>query len=93
MVGDKLKAWRKRNGKNGKPLSTRDAAQRADVSQPVWLALENGSGKRIGLDVAAKIVALLDGDLALTDLVADPDVARKLARRQRSTPPPPRRVA
>ena len=85
MVGDKLKAWRDRNGKGGEPLSTRDAAEMAGVSQPVWLAIEKGDSKRTGLDVAMRIASLPGINVSLEEFVAEEHKRRPKAR------PKPRR--
>lgn len=84
MVGDKLRIWRERRG-----FSKRRAAAAVGVSQPVWLALEGGTMKRVGLDIAARVVVALDGEISLYDFLADESVARKIRRRCSGT----RRVA
>lgn len=89
MVGDKLKAWRKAHG----DMSTRDAAEAAGVSQPVWLSLEKGEGKRTGLEVALKIVSLLEGAVTLEELAAEERRKRRPRKKRASLPPPSRRVA
>lgn len=61
-VGKRLKKWRESLG-----LSQRDAASRAGVSQAAWQAVEDGRVKRIGLDVAWRIVDATDGRLSLSD--------------------------
>jgi DNA-binding XRE family transcriptional regulator len=78
MVGDKLRKWRKQNGN----LSTRQAADRAGVSQPVWIALEKGEGKRTGLGVAMKICALPGIGVTLEELAAE-EGKRSPKRRRR----------
>jgi transcriptional regulator with XRE-family HTH domain len=88
MVGDKLRRWRERNGN----MSTRAAAERAGVSQPVWLALEKGDGKRTGLEVALKIVSLPGIGVTLEELVAEERKGRAKGkvrpRRRRSSMAP-----
>lgn len=67
MVGEKMRKWREANGN----MSTRDAADRAGVSQPVWLGLEKGTSKRTGLEVAMRIVSLHGIGITLDELVAE----------------------
>jgi transcriptional regulator with XRE-family HTH domain len=83
MVGDKLRKWRERNGN----ISTRDAAKRAGVSQPVWLAIEKGDGKRTGLDVAMKICALPGIGVTLEELAAEERKRRPKTKRRSSMAP------
>lgn len=78
----KLMGWRKRLD-----LTQREAAKKAGISQAAWQALEAGSNKRLGLDVAARIVDTTGGAVTLADLVTDAALARRVARWQHPTPP------
>lgn len=73
-AAEKLGAWRK-----SRELSQREAAKMAGISQAAWQALEAGTIKRLGLDVAARIVEVTDGAVALADLVADASLAERVA--------------
>lgn len=70
----KLMSWRKRL-----ELSQREAAKMAGISQAAWQALEAGTMKRLGLDVAARIVEVTAGAVALADLVTDASLAERVA--------------
>lgn len=72
-VGRKVRKWRTSQG-----LSERAAAAKAGVSQPTWRAVERDDIKRIGLEVARRLVVALDGTITLDDFVAS---------RRRSVPP------
>jgi transcriptional regulator with XRE-family HTH domain len=64
-VGRRLKKWR-----DSHDLTQRAAAKRAGVSQAAWQAVESGRCKRLGIDVAARIVRSTDGAISLDDFVA-----------------------
>lgn len=79
-----MRQWREANGS----ISTREAARRAKVSQPVWLALEKGTSKRIGLEVARKICALPGIGITLYELADEERKRRpKTSRRRPSMAP------
>ena len=80
MVGERLKKWRGTR-------SQREAAKAAGVSQAAWQAVEAGDIKRIGLDVAARIASTVG--IPLTDLIGDPQLARRLRRERKDSTPPP----
>lgn len=71
-VGKKVAKWRAAQG-----LSQRAAATRARISQAAWQAIEADEVKRIGLDVACRVVVACDGAIVLEDFVP----------RRRNTPP------
>ena len=74
-VGQKLKKWR-----DSIPLTQREAAARAKVSQAAWQAVESDNVKRLGLEVARKIAHATGGAITLEDFT----------RRPRTSSPPPR---
>jgi transcriptional regulator with XRE-family HTH domain len=61
---EKILHWR-----TGEGLNQRQAAARAGISQAAWQALESGRCKRIGLDVAVRVVKACDGAVSLDDLI------------------------
>ncbi len=81
-VGQRLKKWRDSttSKKTGKTLTQREAADLAGVSQAAWQAVESGSIKRLGLEVADKIVQATGGTITLDDLLG--------RRRPRPSSPP-----
>lgn len=73
-VGRKVRKWRLAQG-----LSERQAATKAGISQPAWRAVEADEMKRIGLEVARKIVRACEGAITIEDFFVAP--------RRRSVPP------
>lgn len=63
-VGKKIARWRAARG-----LSERAAAALAHVSQPTWRSVERDEMKRIGLDVAWRIVRACGGVVTLDDFL------------------------
>lgn len=76
-VGEKIAAWR-----NGLDLKQKDVAKRAGVSQALWSKLEDGRMKRVGLEVARRIVEVTSGAISLDDF------SRPRGRKVRPVPPP-----
>lgn len=62
-IGEKLTKWRR-----AQDLTQREAAKRAGISQAAWSAIETGNVKRLGLDVARRIVAVTNGAVTLDEL-------------------------
>lgn len=60
--GERLRAWRL-----GLNKTQRQAAKAAGIGQSVWAELEADAVKRIGLDVARRVVAVTGGCLSLED--------------------------
>lgn len=62
-IGEKVEKWRRARG-----LSQREAAKGAGISQAAWQAIESGRMKRIGLQVARRVVAYMGGEISIEDL-------------------------
>lgn len=77
-VGEKLRVWRKAH----EGLTQTEAAKAAGISQSAWAAVEIGDFRRIGLDVAQRIVEVTSGAIAITDF------PRPRGRRVRPVPSP-----
>lgn len=65
VVATKLVSWREKHG-----LTQREAAAKCGISQFSWSSLETGSYKRLGLGIAARVVAGTKGAVTMRDLVA-----------------------
>jgi len=61
-LGEKLAAWR-----DAAKLKQWEAAKAAGVSQALWSKLEDDRMKRVGLDVAQRIVEVTSGSIGLSD--------------------------
>lgn len=90
MIGKRVEKWRDERG-----LSQRDAAKGAGISQAQWSAIESGRVKRIGLEIARKVVAYMGGAITMEDLGARtklpapaPAPESRPARRSRKTETP-----
>ncbi len=64
-LGTKVAKWRA-----AQDLSERAAARRVGVSQPTLRAIERDEIKRIGLEIAMRIVRACDGAVTLDDFLA-----------------------
>lgn len=61
-MGEKLAAWR-----TAQDLKQREAAKAAGISQALWSRLEEGRMKRVGLEIARRIVEVTSGAIVLED--------------------------
>ncbi len=71
-VGQRLRDWR-----GSQNLSQQEAADRAGLSQAAWQKLETTEPKRIGLDLAARVVDVTKGQITLVDLSMDGELVRR----------------